>query len=398
MARSRELARCTDVPGTTTRLFLSPATRKAHELLRGWMEAAGLTVTVDAVGNLRALYAGAGTGTERLLIGSHIDTVPDAGAFDGVLGVLLGLALIEELRGKRLPFAIELIAFSEEEGVRFGKPFLGSLAVTGQINTATLGRLDAAGTTMAEAVQAFGLDPSQMAEAVLEPGAFAFLEFHIEQGPVLEALDRPLGVVEAIAGQSRYALRFTGQANHAGTTPMARRRDALAAAAAWMVSVEEAARKTPGLVATVGQIAVRHGAINIIPGEVVATLDVRHARDEARRKAVGVLLHAAIREAESRGVGCAATVLHEQTTVAMNAELVGSLLQAAARAGLMCERMTSGAGHDAMILAPHVPSAMLFLRSTGGVSHCPEEDVFVGDVEAALATGMELLRGLRYRQ
>ncbi len=361
------------------------------------MEAAGLAVTVDAIGNLRGLYPGAVPDAPRLLLGSHLDTVPDAGAFDGVLGLVLGLALLDELGGERLPFAVELIAFSEEEGVRFGKPFLGSLAMTGKMDAAMLERADASGITVAQAVRAFGLDPARLHEAALARETFAFVEFHIEQGPVLESLDRPLAVVDAIAGQSRYELRFTGQANHAGTTPMALRRDALAAAAAWMVEVERLARATPGLVATVGRISVQPGAINIVPGEAVVTLDVRHADDRVRREAVEALLAVAQCEADGRSVRCASTLLHEQAAVTMDAEMVASLLRAAAKAGFACETMTSGAGHDAMILAPHVPSAMLFLRSPGGVSHHPDENVLVGDVEAALATGMELLAELRYR-
>ncbi len=398
IARCRQLALLTDVPGTTTRLFLSPATHEAHALLRGWMEAAGLAVTVDALGSLRGLYAGEEPDASRLLLGSHVDTVPDAGAFDGVLGVLLGLALIEQLHGERLPFAIELIAFSEEEGVRFSKPFLGSLAVTGQLDAAALARQNAAGVTIAQAVRNFGLDPSALAEAALHSATFAFVEFHIEQGPVLQSLGRPLGVVEAIAGQSRYGLRFSGQANHAGTTPMALRRDALAAAAAWMVEVERLARATPGLVATVGQVSVKPGAINIVPGETAVTLDLRHANDAVRTEAVRALLQMAGRQAEDRGVACEITLLHEQAAMAMDASLITSLLEAAARAGLACDTMTSGAGHDAMILAPYVPTAMLFLRSPSGISHHPDETVLVDDVEAALATGMELLAGLRYRR
>ena len=396
IARCRRLALCTDVPGGTTRLFLSPATHEAHHLLRGWMEAAGLAVTVDAMGNMRGLYAGAQPGAPRLLIGSHIDTVPNAGAFDGVLGVVLGLALIEELRDERLPFAIELIAFSEEEGIRFGKPFLGSLTVTGQLGTATMERVDASGVSLAAAVRAFGLDPLRVAEARIALETFAFVEFHIEQGPVLEALDRPLGVVNAIAGQSRYEVRFTGQANHAGTTPMRLRHDALAAAAAWMVEVERYARATLGLVATVGRVSVAPGAINIVPGEALLTLDLRHADDAIRLSSLAHVLAFAERQAKDRNVRCKTSLLHEQAAVALDAGFVKNLLQAAARASYACETMTSGAGHDAMILAPYVPSAMLFLRSPGGVSHHPDETVLVGDVGAALATGMELLASLRY--
>ncbi len=220
-----------------------------------------MTVRVDAAGNLRGVYPAATTPAPRLLLGSHVDTVPDAGAFDGVLGVVLAIALVDALGGRRLPFSIEVAAFSEEEGVRFGVPFIGSRALAGTLDADLLARRDAAGITVEQAIRAFGLDPAQLAEAKLDPSTFAYIEFHIEQGPVLESLDLPLAVVTAIAGQSRLAVTFRGQANHAGTTPMHLRRDALAAASRWISVVERHARATAGLVATVGtiQVAVRRG-------------------------------------------------------------------------------------------------------------------------------------------
>ncbi|HWZ51585.1 MAG TPA: allantoate amidohydrolase [Granulicella sp.] len=396
VARCRALAACTETPGETTRTFLSPPMHAVHEMVRGWMEAAAMRVWVDAVGNLRGVYAAA-SGDEagpRLLVGSHLDTVPNAGAFDGPLGVLLGVAMVEELQGERLPFAIEVVAFSEEEGVRFGRPFLGSLALVGEVDDAWLARRDARGVSVEEAIREFGLDPAGLPEAVLDENAFAYVEVHIEQGPVLEREALGLGVVSSIAGQSRLELTFLGQANHAGTTPMLLRHDAMAAAAAWIVAVEQYARGQSGLVATVGRVETRPGAGNVIAGEVVTTLDVRHAEDEVRERAEKELLAAAEAEAHRRGVRVAKHVIAQQAAMPMDGALTELLGSAAERAGYRTRAMVSGAGHDAMIVGRRLPAAMLFVRSPGGLSHHPEERVLVEDVEAALATGMELLRGL----
>jgi allantoate deiminase len=398
IARCRALAACTEVPGETTRTFLSPPMHAVHDMVRAWMEAAGMRVHVDAMGNLRGVYAAAAEAAPRLLIASHLDTVPNAGAFDGILGVLFGVALMEELQGERLPFAIEVIGFSEEEGVRFGKPFLGSLAVIGAIDDAWLAVTDAHGVSVGAAIRSFGLDPTLMPEAVLGEDAFAYVELHIEQGPVLEDEGASLGVVSAIAGQSRLELCFLGQANHAGTTPMLRRRDAMAAAAAWIVAVEQYARAQVGLVATVGRVETRPGAANVIAGEVVATLDVRHAEDAVRERAAGELLAAAQREAESRGVRVEGRAIATQAAFPMDAALTAQLCDAAKRAGSPARALVSGAGHDAMIVGRRVPAAMLFVRSPGGVSHHPAEAVLAEDVEAALATGMELLRDMSTTQ
>jgi allantoate deiminase len=334
-------------------------------------------------------------GSPRLLIGSHLDTVPNAGAFDGILGVVLGVAIIEELRGALLPFAIEVIGFSEEEGVRFSKPFLGSLAVVEKLDAGTLERTDCSGINVLQAIEAFGLDPAQLPTAALAKDTFAYLEVHIEQGPVLESEDTSLGVVEALVGQSRMELIFTGQANHAGTTPMHLRHDAMAAAAEWIVAVEDYARSQNGLVATVGKMEAAPGAGNVIAGKVTASLDVRHAEDSAREAAVIAILKLAETAASRRGVHITSSKQLEQPAVPLDPHLTTLLNNAAAQKGFAARRMTSGAGHDAMILAPSIPSAMLFLRSPRGLSHHPDETVLPQDVEAALATAMEFLARLR---
>jgi len=395
IARCQEIADCTEIPGEITRLFLTPPMHDVHALLRDWMEAAGMTVRIDAIGNLRGFWPGLVPGSPRLLIGSHLDTVPNAGAFDGVLGVVLAVAIVEELRGDLLPFAIEIIGFSEEEGVRFTKPFLGSLALVGKLDADTLARTDRNGISLLQAIDDYGLDPTPLPAATLAGEAFAYLEIHIEQGPVLESEDMSLGAVEALVGQTRMELIFAGQANHAGTTPMHLRHDAIAAAAEWIVAVEDYASSQNGLVATVGKVEAAPSAGNVIAGQVIASLDVRHADDRIREASVLAILEHAETAATRRGVHVTCTRQLEQPAVPLDPHLTALLSRAAAEAGFPARRMTSGAGHDAMILAPTIPSAMLFVRSPRGLSHHPDETVLPQDVEAALATAMEFLAQLR---
>src|SRR5438445_2969402 len=278
LERCETLARFSDVPGHLTRTFLRPPVRDVHECLTGWMREAGLSVRVDAIGNLIGHRAGRRGDAPVFVVGSHIDSVPDAGKYDGVLGVLLGVAAARALAAREFARALDVIAFSEEEGVRFRTPYLGSRAVCGRFDADLLALTDADGVTLAQAVRDFGLDPAKIAQATYRPGQVAgYVEAHIEQGPVLESIDHPVGVVKAIVGQSRSLVRFTGRAGHAGTLPMAHRRDALTAAAEFILAVEHSARATDGLRATVGHLAVNPGAINVVPGETQLTLDVRHA-------------------------------------------------------------------------------------------------------------------------
>jgi len=361
-----------------------------HAHLRGWMERAGMSVSVDHVGNLRGLYPSARSSSKRLFIGSHLDTVPRAGAFDGILGVVLGVALIERLEGRRLPFGIEVVGFSEEEGVRFGVPFIGSRALIGDVDNQLL-------TMISEAVTAFGLDPKRVSEAQAGDNALGYLEFHIEQGPVLENLNLPLGIVETISGQSRFDVLFEGHANHAGTTPMNLRRDALAGAAEWINTVECKTRATAGAVATVGRLSVFPGATNVIPSSASASLDIRHANDDVRRDLVKRLLQCAEKIASARCLTVSWKQHLDQAAVAMDPRFVQMLERAVASTGCPVHRMSSGAGHDAMIVARRLPAAMLFLRSPGGISHHPDESVLAEDVAAALDVGMAFLRELERR-
>jgi len=409
MAKAREvirccqsLAECSTEPGFTTRPFLSDPMREVHARLTAWMERVGMTVRVDPVGNLRGVYAATSSshGTRnpapatfrgaapRLYIGSHLDTVPRAGRFDGVLGVTIAVALVDLLDGRHLPFAIEVVGFSEEEGVRFGVPFIGSRALVGLVDDELLGRQDAKGRRIREAIGDYGLDPARISEARAVEHALGFLEFHIEQGPVLDRLGLPLGIVDGIVGQSRLDVVFGGDANHAGTTPMSMRRDALAGAAEWIAAVEREARTTPGLVATVGRLDARPGAANVIAGQCRASLDVRHAEDDVRTATLTRLLGCAKAIASGRGLDVNWETRLDQATVPMHRSLVSLLERAVERSGVPVHRMWSGAGHDAMIMSLRMPAAVLFLRTPGGISHHPGESVVEDDVAAALAVGL----------
>jgi allantoate deiminase len=368
--------------------------RACHRQIEDWMRPLEMAVTVDAAGNLRGLYPGADGTDRRLLIGSHLDTVPDAGAYDGILGVMLAISLVESLKGRRLPFPIEVIGFSEEEGVRFGVPFIGSRALVGRLDEELLNRRDANSVSVQQAIESYGLKPSEIPAAALHEGVLGYLEFHIEQGPVLEHRGLPLGVVEAIAGQTRMELVFTGLANHAGTTPMALRRDALVAAAEWAVAVEKEARVIPGLVATVGALEAEPGATNVIAGECRAMLDVRHASDTSRTQSVSTLLRIAAEIAKRRDISLTSSTSLVQAATPMDSFLAQEIDTAVSQAGIKSHRMVSGAGHDAMILAEKVPSAMIFLRSPGGISHNPKESVLVDDVAKAIECGLHLLNQL----
>jgi allantoate deiminase len=390
--RCRTLAKLSEDEGRTTRTFLTPPMREAHGLVRSWMENAGLTVALDAIGNLRGSLPGSHHDAPRLLIGSHLDTVPGAGAFDGVLGIMLGIGLIEALDGQRPAFGIEIVAFSEEEGVRFGVPFLGSRAFTGTMDRSLLQRQDARGITVAQAIRDFGLDPGRLDDARYRSSTFGYVEFHIEQGPVLDSMSLPVGVVEAIAGQTRLEVVFRGKTNHAGTTPMHLRRDALPAASQWIVEVEREASGTAGLVATVGSIAAIPGAANVIPGEVRATLDVRHADDSVRTSAVKHLLDRAQLIAGQRGLELTRQVRLEQSAVACDRGLTDIMARCVEMAGFPIHRMVSGAGHDAMVMASRMPVAMLFIRSPEGISHDSAESVDIEDVASSLRVGWHFLK------
>jgi allantoate deiminase len=395
LARCDVLAGYSEEAGRITCTFLCAPMRDVHRCLSEWMDAAGMVVRLDPIGNLIGHYAGATQGAATFLIGSHLDTVPDAGRYDGILGVMLGVAAVQALDGKRLPFAVDVIGFSEEEGIRFRTPYLGSRAVCAGFDLSLLRRTDAADVTLADALCSFGLDPARLGDAAYEAErVLGYLEAHIEQGPILDSRNLPLGVVEAIVGQSRLWLHFDGKAGHAGTLPMDLRRDALAAASEFVVAVEHYALATEGLRATVGTLVVAPGAVNVVPGSARLSLDVRHVRDAARERAADALLGQAAAIAARRRVAFEVDHSEHHPAVPSDRRLTDLLMEAARTTGHAPWRMISGAGHDAAVMAGLAPMTMLFIRSPGGVSHHPDEAVVPEDVSAALEVVVAFLHRL----
>lgn len=396
--RLDELGRISDESGKLTRTFLSPAMRRANACVAGWMRAEGLAVREDAVGNvIGRLDAGAPAQRGTLVLGSHLDTVRDAGRFDGALGVVLAIAAVQELRRRRpgpLPFAVEVVGFSEEEGVRFASAYLGSKGYAGTLRAADLAVRDAAGVSVRGALAEFGGGKFVAPRAPTKGSLLGYVEVHIEQGPVLEAENLAVGVVAGIAGQTRVRLTWTGRAGHAGTTPMALRRDALAGAAEFVGEVERLARARAPLVATVGTIEARPGAPNVIPGRTVMALDVRHPRDGARRKALQALRRKAAAIATARGLTLAWEVTQDNAAVDCDGALRRRLQRAVEDVQGRSRTLVSGAGHDAVAMAAVAPVAMLFVRCRAGLSHHPAEHAAPRDIGVALAVMVEFLARL----
>jgi allantoate deiminase len=387
MERCDVLGACSEEPERLTRPFASDAMRRAQEHVAAWMREAGLAVRSDNVGNLRGRYESGTGGSATLLIGSHLDSVRDAGKYDGPLGVAVALAALQRLhdRAVRLPFAIEVVGFADEEGLRYGTPYIGSRALAGELDEGDLELADTNGVTMAEAITAFGGDPKRLADDRWDEGKLlGYLEVHIEQGPVLEARGLPVGIVSAIAGQSRHSLTFTGRAAHAGTTPMDSRKDALAAAAVFVQAVEGYAGSHEGLVATVGQLTVHPGAANVVPGEVTLSLDVRHADDNDRLLAAERLLDIAVKIGEHRSIALTTRLISDNPSVPCAPGPTAMLKQAVETLGYPSLQLASGAGHDAVVMAGLTEVAMLFVRCRGGISHHPAESVTEEDVGVAI--------------
>jgi allantoate deiminase len=390
--RCDTLAAFTQEPGAITRPYGSDCLNEAMDLVAGWMHEAGMTTRRDAAGNLIARLAAADPAAPALIIGSHLDSVRDAGRYDGPLGVLLGLAVAASRAGAPpLPFHLDVTAFADEEGLRFHTTYLGSRAFSGCFTPDLLDLTDHDGVKLREAAIAMGGDPDRLAGGGDPPGALlGYVEAHIEQGPALETLDSPLAVVTAIAGQTRIALALTGEAGHAGTVAMNLRRDALAAASEIVLAVEDLARQTPGLLATVGDLRVQPCASNVIAGRVDLTLDIRSPEDATREQAVLVLQDRAAAVAAARGLAHDWREVQSNAAVPMDEHLSAALLESIAAAGYPRHRLPSGAGHDPVIMSRVCPVAMLFVRCTGGISHNPAEAVMEADVAAAFAALADL--------
>jgi allantoate deiminase len=371
-------------------VFLSPEQRAANALVLDWMREAGMSVKLDPVGNVVGRYEGERPALPALLLGSHLDTVRDAGKYDGMLGVVSAIECVADLaaRGKRLPFAIEVIGFADEEGVRFGATLLGSRAVAGTFASEVLDSVDAGGVSMLEAMRRFGLDPAGLdAAARRRADVLAYVELHIEQGPVLEAEGLAVGVVTAINGATRYAVQIDGTAGHAGTVPMQLRQDALAAAAECVLAIERRCSKVPDLVGTVGKLEAQPGAVNVIPGKADFTIDIRAPEDAIRIAAVEELLAEMKAICGRRGVAVQLRKTHEGGVAACAPWLMAQIGAAIAAEGMAVRKLPSGAGHDGMAIVDLCDIGMLFLRCEKGISHHPAEAVTLADVQ----TGSQVL-------
>lgn len=394
VSRAEALARISESPDGLTRRYLTKEHRRANALVSEWMSEAGMAVHEDAVGNVVGRYEGVSDGLPAVMIGSHLDTVVMAGKYDGMLGVLAGIACVEALnnRGVRLPHAVEVVGFADEEGVRFQSTYLGSRAVAGTFDPDLLERRDADGISVADAMTAFGLDPLRVGGASRRPeDILAYVELHIEQGPVLEEHNLPVAVVTSIAGAYRFAVTITGEAGHAGTVPMDLRRDALMAASQCALVVEKVARKLPDVVGTVGMFEVSPGASNVIPGQVLFAVDLRAAEDHRRMEAFREIDAHWQEIAAARRVDLRVDLVHEQASVVCADHIRRQIADAIERSGSPVVTLASGAGHDGAAMSAIADVGMIFVRCAGGISHNPNENITPADAEAGARVLLDVI-------
>jgi allantoate deiminase len=401
VGRIDALAAISQTPEHLTRIFLTREHRAAADLILGWMREAGMSAHLDAIGNVCGRYEGEVAGAPCLMLGSHYDTVRDAGKWDGPLGLITAISCVAELnrRGKRLPFAIEVVGFADEEGVRFASTLLGSRAVAGTFDEGVLNVRDQSGTSLREALRAFGLDPDHVgAAARVRRELLAYLELHIEQGPVLEQQNLPVGVVTAIAGATRLAARLTGMAGHAGTVPMALRRDALAGASECIAAIEAFCRTdTSGLVGTVGYIHAMPGATNVIPGQTSFTIDIRAPTDMHRKRAVADIVRQIETIARRRELALQLDITHENRTAPCAPWLRAQVADGISAEGFAVFELPSGAGHDGMAMIDIADIGMIFVRCRGGVSHHPDEHVEHADADAGARVLLRVIENFKPR-
>jgi hydantoinase/carbamoylase family amidase len=395
---ARQLAQWSESSEGLTCTYLSPAHQAVAAQLHAWMQSAGLDAHIDAVGNVVGCYASDATAAKTLIVGSHYDTVANAGAFDGRLGILTALVVAEHLHraARRLPFHLDIVGFAEEEGVRFSAPYIGSSAMAGRFDAALLQRRDAQGLALADVMVQASLDCGAIATLARRPESlFGYLEVHIEQGPLLLQNDVPVGVVTSIAGAARFRVTVQGAAGHAGTVPMALRHDAAAAAAEIVLAVEERCSRAPTLVGTVGQLEVPHGVINVIPGCCELSLDLRAGDDATRDAAIDDVLAAIERIAHRRGVTAQIAEIARHPAVPCAPRMQSALADAVARAAIKPLHLASGAGHDAMMFDGLCDIGMLFVRcGNNGVSHSPLEIVTEEDADIAARILLDVILNL----
>ncbi|WP_128176663.1 allantoate amidohydrolase [[Pantoea] beijingensis] len=397
MSRCDALAEISETAGELTRVYLSPEHMRANTRVGEWMEAAGMRVWQDSVGNICGRYEAAEAGAPAILLGSHLDTVRNAGRYDGMLGVLAAIETVHYLHQnqQRLPLAIEIIGFADEEGARFGITLLGSRGITGSWPDSWRDQPDSNNITVAQAMRDVGLDADRISQATRQVREIvAYLEVHIEQGPCLEQAGLALGVVTAINGARRLNCCFSGEAGHAGTVPMLHRKDALAAAAEWMVAIEQRTLQHPHMVATVGALSCSPGAVNVIPGEVNLTLDIRGPADRPLADLLAELLSLAEEIAQRRGIRFCADEFYHIAATRCDERLQMQLAQAVEQVQGRCISLPSGAGHDAIALAERWPVGMLFVRCDRGISHHPAESVQAADVALAIQACVQVVNDI----
>ena len=399
MARLEQLASISHDHGALSRHFLTPEHKAAGELIKNWMEEAGMRAGFDAIGNVVGRYDGVRPGLPAVLTGSHFDTVRNAGKYDGMLGVVTPISCVKALHevGGRLPFAIEVIGFADEEGVRFNATLLGSRAVAGTFDPTLLDKTDAEGITMAEALRRFGLDPARVREAAHKPeNVLGYVEIHIEQGPVLLNKGLPVGVVTSIAGANRFVVRVEGLAGHAGTVPMDHRQDAATAAAEMLLFIEKRCQGTESLVGTVGVLNVPNGATNVIPGVAEFTIDMRAGDDAIRKGAVADVLWEIEAIAARRKVEVVVTPQHEAHASPCAPWIMEHIADQIRAEGIEPRYLASGAGHDGMAISDMTDIGMLFVRcGNGGISHHPAETMTVEDADLGARIFLNVLRNFK---
>ena len=398
MQRIELLAKSSDTAGSLTRLYLSQAHKEALLVVQRWMREAGMSTRIDGAATLHGLYKSGVENAPRLVFGSHVDTVCDAGKFDGNLGVISAISMVWELHRLKvkLPFDVEVVAFGDEEGVRFPTTLCGSRALAGRFDPLCLDDVDTNGITRRKALLDFGVNPQAIAAETLDPKrTLGYVELHIEQGPVLEASNCALGIVTAINGASRGHVVVRGVAGHAGTLPMAMRKDALSAAAEIVLEIEKIATQAPDLVATVGTFEVQHGAGNVVPSLVKFSVDIRAPQDKLRHDAIKRIEHALDSVSKARGTSAILDIHYDARATTCDAGLMRDLAAAVAKNGLTVTKLPSGAGHDAMAFRDRIPVAMVFVRSKDGISHNPAEFSSEADIELGAKVLFDFVMSLK---
>jgi hydantoinase/carbamoylase family amidase len=398
MQRINELASISEDKTCITRTYGTPAFITGRDKVKEWMDKAGLRTSIDTIGNIRGRVSSRNPGAKTFVIGSHIDTVVNAGRFDGPLGVLMGLDLLEEMMNSNpdLPFHIEVVGFCDEEGCRFHTTYLGSQVIAGRFDKAMLNAKDESGISLEEVIKANGSNVNNLSkDAIAGKDWLGYFEIHIEQGPVLYEKDIPVGIVEAIAGQRRFEIKFTGEAGHAGTVPMNMRKDALACASEFILAAEKfSIANKDELVATVGKLRIPHSASNVIPGEVICSLDLR-SPDEINLMAAGdELKKQASTICKKRNIGLEWNLIQQSKTVSCDKKMNKILKEAIETSGYQLVELVSGAGHDAVAVSAVSPVAMMFVRCFKGISHHPEENVEIKDIAAAIKVSDQFIKYL----